>query len=258
MLDEQQIREVIIGCSKSVILAETRYYRNRLRPRKPSGKQLVLSSIYWPSLSKINNPSGNEFRPFPYVKSKLNNLGVDTPKVDSAVVSRAMSSSLNIGYYQKREEKNSKDGISGPNVVYTETSLVTNIKKLVTTLKSRSIIYRTLARSNILERYLRILNYVDLIRRRHISVKDAITNRRAYSMEPFQEGDINDFAKGYIEDQKFLKQKSIKEIFSFVCKISRNELIDRHDSWHTDKRYTRFFIDGGIAYNEVKIVYPTK
>lgn len=237
------------------MLAETRYCRNRLRPRKPSGKQLALSSIYWPSLSMIDHPNG--FRPFPYAKSRLNNLGVDTRKVDPPVVTRAMRSSLSIGYYQKRGEKSIKEGLPGRNIVYRETSLVSNLKKLVTTLKPRSIIYRTLARSNILERYLRVLNYVDLIRRRHIKVKDAITNKRAYSMEPLQEGEINDFAKGYIEDQKFLRQKSIKEIFSFVCKISRNELVDRHNSWYSDKRYIRFFIDGGIAYSEVNVIFPT-
>ena len=138
-----------------------------------------------------------------------------------------------------------------------ESSLVSNLKKLVTTLKPRSIIYRTLSRSSILERYLRVLNYVDLIRRRRIKVEDAITNKRAYSVEPLQEDEINEFAKGYIKDQKFLRQKSIKEIFSFVCKFSLNELIDRHNSWYSDKRYTRFFIEGGIAFNEVNVIIPT-
>ena len=68
---------------------------------------------------------------------------------------------------------------------------------------------------------------------------------------------INEFAKGYIKDCKFLRQKSIKEIFSFVCKFSLNELIDRHNSWYSDKRYTRFFIEGGIAFNEVNVIIPT-
>ena len=256
MLDEQHIRDVVIGCFKSVILAESRYYRTRLRPHKPSGKQLALSSIYWPSLSMIEHPNG--FRPFPYAKSRLNNLGVDTRKIDSPVVSRAMKSSVNMGYYQKRSEKRcSKEGLPGRNVVYMESSLVSNLKKLVTTLKPRSIIYRTLSRSSILERYLRVFNYVDLFRRLRIKVEDAITNKRAYSVEQLQEDEINEFAKGYIKDQKFLRQKSIKEIFSFVCKFSLNELIDRHNSWYSDKRYTRFFIEGGIAFNEVNVIIPT-
>ena len=60
---------------------------------------------------------------------------------------------------------------------------------------------------------------------------------------------IDEYEKGYIENQKFLKQKTNLEIMINAFKLANKELNERF--WHNDSTYTKFFITGGISYGEV-------
>lgn len=246
---------MIIGCTKYVLLAECQWYRNRLRPRGPSQRSVALSTTLWPSLSLSETDNIKDgFRPFPYVKSRLDSTGVGIT-VDPPNVNRALKTHVNAGYFQKHDGKMHSE-THGPNTVYTDSDFVSTLKKLVLRLKPRAIIYNTLGRHNIIERYFRVTNYVGLIRNRHIDVKDAVEVKKSYAFSPFSEREIDDYKKVYVEDQELLKQKSIKDIFRVACLRAKNDLNAKHKSWHLDVDYTRFFINGGIAYSQVQIVKP--
>lgn len=258
MLDEQLAKQVIIGCCKDVMLAERRFYHKRQRPRKPSLKQLEMSLISSPSLSSSQPIKG--FRAFPYVRTRLGEVGLDDEvRIDHPDVNRAIRKHESIGFLQKRTDMPATpetDGYSGVNTIYTESDFVTSIKKLVHKLSPRAEIYHTLAMSGILERYLRVRNYVTLIRCRHLGFKDEIKVLKSRSTEPVLTKDIDEYEKIYLTDQKVLRKKSITEIFEFACQFSRKEMIQKHKSWYSDPVYTGFFIQGGIAYNEVHVIYP--
>ena len=252
MSDEETVKQVVIGCAKAVLLAESQWYRKRLRPRKPSQKQIDLALVLWPSLSSSDVIPG--FRGFPYVRDRLAKVGLDQVLIDHPDVNRALKCPVNIGYFQKQAGKPLNDGRSGRNIVYSETDFVIMLKKLVHKLKHRAVIYSTLRLSHILERYLRVCSYVGLIRCRQIDVKDALKIKRAYALKPILESEGDEFERGYLEEQEILQQKSNKEIFAVACLKAKNDLHDK--LWHSDIGYTRFFIEGGKAYSEVQIAYP--
>lgn len=210
---------------------------------------MALSTTLWPSLSLSETDNIKDgFRPFPYVKSRLDSLGVGIT-VDPPNVNRALKTHVNVGYFQKRASKMHSE-THDPNTVYTDSDLVSALKKLVLRLKPRAVVY------NILERYFRVTNYVGLIRNRDISVKDAVEVKKSYALNPISESEIEDYKDAYVEDQELLKQKSMKDIFSVACLRAKNDLNDKHKSWNSDITYTRFFIDGGLAYDQVQIVKP--
>lgn len=217
---------------------ENQWYNKRLIPRKPSQRQLVLLSVLWPSLSKT--VAGDSFRSFPSVNSKLSNV----EKVDPAVVNRGLKTLVKVGYYQKQIDGKRIEDLSGPNKLYSETDYLSILKKLVTSLVPRYIIYQELRESNILQRYLRLCRYVELIRCKYIDLVKMLKVKRAIG--PAQESEIEDYEKNYFENQRFLKQKSNKEIFLVASKLAVKELQER--LWHADILYTRFFIGGGISY----------
>jgi len=251
-LEEETVKQVIIGCAKSVLLAESQWYRKRLRPRKPSQKQVDLALTLWPSLSSSRVIP--EFRAFPSVRERLAKIGLDKVLIDHPDVNRALKCPVNIGYFQKQAGMPMNDGRSGRNIVYTETDFVVMLKKLVSKLKHRAVIYSTLRLSHILERYLRVCHYVGLIRCKRIDVKNAVKLKRIYALTPILESEIEEYEKVYIEDQETIKKKSNDEIFSVACLKAKNDLHDK--LWHSDIGYTRFFINGGKAYDQIQIVMP--
>ena len=95
---------------------------------------------------------------------------------------------MNVGYFQKQAGIK-HDETHGPNTVYTDSDFVSALKKLVLRLKPRAIIYTNLRWHNILERYFRVTNYVNLIRNRRIDVKDAVEVKKCYALSPFSERD---------------------------------------------------------------------
>jgi len=205
------------------------------------------------SLSETSNVKDG-FRSSPYVKSRLDSVGVGI-KIDPPNVNRALKTHVNVGYFQKQVSKMHSE-THGPNIVYTDSDFVSALKKLVLRLKPRAIIYTNLRLHNILERYFRVTNYVNLIRNRHIDVKDEIEVKKSYALGPISAREIDDYKKVYVEDQELIKQKSIAEIFSVACVRAKNYLNDKHKSWNSDITYTRFFIDGGLAYDQIQIVKP--
>lgn len=245
-VEMEMVKQVIVGCSKSVLLAEHRWYHKRLRPRGPTEKERALSSIFWPSLS-LSSTFNDGFRP-----AELSHLGLES--VSPPVVNRGLKSSVNIGYHKKQEGKPRDDGLSGPNVVYVETDLLSTLKKLVSDLKYRAIIYTTLRLSHFLERRLRVCHYAELITCKHIGIKDALKRKRTFALlvSPILETDIEEYEKNYVENQKLLKQKSNNEILLVACLRAKNSLHDK--LWHSDIDYTRIFIEGGIAYSQIQIV----
>lgn len=171
--------------------------------------------------------------------------------IDHPDVNRALKCPVNIGYFQKQAGKPLNDGLSGRNIVYTETDFVIMLKKLVSKLKHRAVIYSTLRLSHILERYLRVCHYAELIRCRRIDVKEAVKLKRTYALTPILESEIEEYEKVYIEDQEIIKQKNNNEIFLVACLRAKNDLNDK--SWHSDVDYTRFFKNGGMAYSQIQI-----
>ena len=94
------------------------------------------------------------------------------------------------------------------------------------------MIYSTLRLSHILERYLRVCHYVGLIRCKRIDVENAVKLKRIYTLTPILESEIDYYKEVYVEDQELIKQKSINEIFSVACLRAKNDLNDKHKSWH--------------------------
>jgi hypothetical protein len=184
------------------------------------------------------------------VNSKLERDGLDT--VERQVPYRLLKSYTNIGYYEKQKESKSRDGRSH---FYKESELASNFKRLALDLKSRSIIYLKLRYSNFLERYLRVLKYAGLMRDKSIDVEEAIVVKK--HVKPILERDIENYEKAYLENQKILKRKTDKQILMAASKWAKMDLIQKDCTWHLDRTYTRFFISGGVAYNEVQIIYPT-
>jgi hypothetical protein len=195
-----------------------------------------------------------EFRAFPYVRDRLASVGLDQVLIDHPDVNRALKCPVNIGYFQKQVGKPLNDGRSGRNIVYTETDFVVMLKKLVLKLKHRAVIYSTLRLSHILERYLRVCHYVGLIRCKRIDVENAVKLKKTYALTPILESEIEEYEKVYIEDQEIIKQKNNNEILLVACLRAKNDLNDK--SWHSDVDYTRFFINGGKAYDQIQIVMP--
>ena len=227
---------------------DNRFYSNkRFKPRDASQGELTRLSVLWSSLSQTNAMDG--FRPFPHVNSNLANVDVEKTRVEPAVVYRALKPLVNVNYYDKKNIKRTDadadtDALSGPNIVYSESDYTLMLKKLVSRLIPRSIIYIMLRQSNIIERYLRICKYVQLIRCKYIDVDKTMKVIRAMKIIP-----IDEYEKGYIENQKFLKQKTNLEIMINAFKLANKELNER--LWHNGSTYTKFFITGGISYSEL-------
>lgn len=228
---------------------ENHFYGNkRFKPRKASQEELTRLSVLWSSLSQTDAMDG--FRSFPHVSSKLANADVE--RIEPPVVNLALKPLVKVNYYDKKNIKRTNaDALSGRNIVYSESDYTLMLKKLVSKLIPRSIIYIMLRRSNILERYLRICKYVQLVRCKFIDVDMTMNVIRAMKIRPIEEKEIDEYKKGYIENQKFLKQKTNLQIMINAFKLANKELNERQQVWHNDSTYTKFFITGGISFGEL-------
>lgn len=252
--DEELAKRIIIGCLKDVVLAESRFYHKRLRPRKPSLKKLEMSLIS--SLCFSSSEPIKGFRAFPAVRSRLHRVGLNNEvRIDHPDVNRAVRTYENIGYLQKNKVTRTTEEYSGVNAVYTETDYLISVKKLVRKLKPRAAIYRILALSGVLERHLRVWNYLTLIKCKHLSVNDAVKLLKAGTTEPILSKDVDFYENIYHMNKEIMRGKSIKQIFEYACHFSRKELIEKNKTWHSDPTYTSFFTRGAIAYNEVQVIY---
>jgi hypothetical protein len=93
------------------------------------------------------------------------------------------------------------------------------------------------------------------MRDKSIDVEEAIVVKK--HVKPILERDMENYEKAYLENQKILKRKTDKQILMAASKRAKMDLIQKDCTWHLDRTYTRFFISGGVAYNEVQIIYPT-
>lgn len=239
--DQELIRRIIIGCGKFVSNMENQWYGRKVRYRKPSQRQLIQLSVLYPSLTEPYTSKG--FRSFPKVNSKLSEL----EKVDPALVNRSLKTLLNVNYYEKTIlEKRSK--FSGVNTIYHESDYVFAVKELLSSVIPRVIIYYKLLESNILLRYLTILKYTDLLMCKHIDFDRMLVARSARGLIDKQK-DIDKFKEGYTNLQKFLQDKTNREIL-FNAERFANEAIQSKPL--DDPTYTTFFIAGGISYLEIE------
>ena len=158
---------------------------------------------------------------FPSINSKLSNV----EKIDPAIVNHGLKTLVKVGYYQKQIDGSRIEDLSGPNKLYSETDYVSILKKLVSRLVPRYIIYQKLRESTFLQRYLRLCRYVELIRCKYIDVVKMVKVKMATG--PAQESEIEDYKKNYVENQRLLKQKSNKEIFLVASKLAVMELQER-------------------------------
>jgi hypothetical protein len=63
------------------------------------------------------------------------------------------------------------------------------------------------------------------------------------------QGGNDDYRNNYLENQKLVKKKSIREIYFVSCKLADMELAERN--WKNDPRYTRFFKSGGMCFSDL-------
>jgi hypothetical protein len=238
--EEKLIRQIILGCENFVCNMEDKRYNRKFRPRKPSLRKLVQLSVLYPSLTDPYNSNG--FRSFPKVNSKLEN-----EKVDPSLVNRSLKTLVNVNYYEKTIlDKRSK--FSGVNTNYHESGYLFAVKELVSKPIPRAIIYYKLLESNILSRYLTILNYSELLMCKHIDFDRILLARKGRGLIDLQDN-IDKFKERYNEDQKSLQHKTNKEILFYAEILAKKQIQSKQLD---DSVYTTFFIAGGISYGEIE------
>lgn len=223
---------------------ESQWYGRRVKPRKPSQRQLVQLSLLYPSLADPS--SGNNFRSYPEVKSKL--AGIENEKVDPPLVNRSLKTLVKVKYYQK-EILDKHSEIPGRNATYLESGYLLALKELVAKSNPRCVIYDNLNASGILKRYLTILQYVDLLRRKHIDVQETLKVRGARGIVE-QHADLELYRQDYVDDQIILKDKTNRQIVTVAERFAGQDLKNKSLN---DSTYTKFFIAGGICYGEIEL-----
>jgi len=222
---------------------EDKRYERHFKSYKISRRQRIQLSVVYPSISKPYTKEG--FRSFPEVTSRLSEIET----VGNPLVCKSLKSLMNVNYFQKRIVKERSE-FSSTNTKYFESDYVNSLKGLVSKPIPRTIIYYKLLESNILLRYLTVLKYSELLQCRDIDVNEVINGIKAEGLNDLDlQNEIDKFKKRYTEDQKFLQDKTNKEILYnaeiFAKEQIQNKLLD-------DPTYTKFFIAGGISYGEIE------
>lgn len=239
--EEKLIRQIILGCERFVCNMEDKRYSRKFKPRKISQRKRIQLSVLYPSLLEPYTDKG--FRPVPEVKKRLSEIET----VFKPLVYPSLKTLVNVNYLQKRTLKEHSE-FSSINTKYSESNYVNSLKKLVSKTIPRVIIYYKLLESNILSRYLTVLNYSELLMYKHIDVEQVINARRAKGLID-QQKDIEDFRQEYTKGQKSLQNKTNREIL-FNAEILAKEQIQSKPL--DDPTYTEFFIVGGISYGEIE------
>jgi hypothetical protein len=240
--EEQLIRRIILGCQNFVFKMEDIRYERHFKSYKISQRQRIQLSVVYPSISKPYTKKG--FRPFPTVKDKLEGIEI----IDKALVYNKLKKLINVNYLEKITYSKSK--FSPTNTKYFESDYLGSLKELVSRTIPRTIIYYKLLESNILIRYLTVLIYSELLMTKHIDVNEVIKGKKARGLRDLDlQDDTDKFKKRYTESQKFLQDKTNREIL-FNAEILAKEQIQNKRL--DDPTYTRFFIAGGISYGEIE------
>jgi hypothetical protein len=229
------LKMIIVGCHKFVTNMEERWYRERLKPRKPSERQIAALSVLWPS---FKSPEGNQFRPFEQVSKKFGMA--DLPRPYASDVNRGLKSYVNVGYFEKHHNQSKP----GTNTVYAETAYVYLIKRMISDLAIRKALYLKSLQLGILHRYLCLQNYTLLLRYKYTDVRQMVKVGKAI-------GKIsnNGWIEEYVANSNLTKDKNLREIYLVSCKLADMQLKEKN--WRDDFGYTRFFLIGGISFFEL-------
>jgi hypothetical protein len=202
--DQILIEQIIAGCEQFVENMEAQWYGRRVRHPKISDRQLVQLAALFPSISQSKS-TDDGFRPFPEIRSRLS----DVKSVDPAVVNRSLKTLVNVGYYQKSDSVEPSES-SGPNVTYHKTKIRSELEELASRSEPRTIVYNKLLESGVLERYLRVCRYCDLLMNKHVDVESipALQGRRVKVLLKNKQTKRNTSSV-----RKFYKTRVIKKFF---------------------------------------------
>ena len=242
----EMINRVLIGCTKVVYRyrgPESQWCKLVRRTINPSKEQLVKVFLYDKLSTAYFSPKD--------IESKFSE---QVEQVDHATVSRSLKKFARVRVLQSSNERQQRprpgkkkwnDKINpGPTSIYTTTENEAILRKFVSKLGPRGIIYGHLYESDILTEYLKFYYFSYMIYCKYTDVKNVARSWKAKFVMDTKL--LQETTSRHLLNQKFVRQRSDKDLMKIATQLAKADLIKRN--WEDDKLYTEFFIEGGRCY----------